>query len=350
MGKKPKGKPGDGPGFLARIVELRADVERFLAGESRKRANGNDGIEDKSQDVFTKAVESRDTYNPEAGELRAWTLGIAVNVSRDRDRAKRRYDARFSPEDGEAEVTPAPAASPERIAHWRDVQRRIAKAMEQLPPEFFEVLLLVGIEGRSHQEVAAELGISEALAKKRLERARTFLLEKSGLSRDDLRSFMPFLWLVGDDHASRLERLRKLFGYAHPTGNALGVILGLLLLAPGPERSVAHAGLRYRTPIVATVQEAPQPPDYAYPWLRKPEPDSAVQPATPGRGASCALRSWSIFRASRSSRRATGRSSSLAWFVSTILTGLSRIGYPPSHGAVRSHHCRNSCFRGASPR
>ena len=280
MGKKPKGKPGDGPGFLARLVELRADVERFLAGESRKRANSNDGIEDKSQDVLTKAVESRDNYDPEAGDQRAWTLGIAVNVSRDRDRAKRRYDARFSPEDGEAEVTPAPAASPERIAHWRDVQRRIAKAMEQLPPEFFEVLLLVGIEGRSHQEVAAELGISEALAKKRLERARTFLLEKSGLSRDDLRSFMPFLWLVGEDHASRRdERLRKLFGYVHPTGNALGVIIGLLLVAPGPERPVAHTGLNYRMPIMAAVREAPQPAQPAAP--PEPVPASAVEPSKP---------------------------------------------------------------------
>ncbi|MDI1447237.1 RNA polymerase sigma factor [Polyangium sp. 6x1] len=278
MGNRSKGKPGDGPGFLARLVELRADVERFLTGESHKRANGNDGVEDKSQDVFATAVESRETYDPKAGDLRGWTLGIAANVSRDRDRAKRRYDARFSPEDGEAESAPAQAASPERIAHWRDVQRKIAVAMEQLPPEFFEVLLRVGIEGRSHQEVAAELGISEALAKKRLERARTFLLEKSGLSRDDLRSFMPFLWLVGEDHASRLERLRKLFGYVHPTGNALGVIIGLLLLTPGPELPVARTGLRYRIPIVAAaVQEAPQPPPLAVP----PEtvPGSAVKPA-----------------------------------------------------------------------
>ncbi|MDI3285326.1 sigma-70 family RNA polymerase sigma factor [Polyangium sp. 15x6] len=270
MGNRPKG-------LLTQLVELRADVERFLAGESRKRANGNDGVEDKSQDVLTTAVESRDNYDPEAGDLRAWTLGIAANVSRDRDRAKRRYDARFSPDDGEAESTPAPTASPERITHWRDVQRKVAKAMEQLPPEFFEVLLLVGIEGRSHQEVAAELGISEALAKKRLERARTFLLKKSGLSRDDLRNFMPFLWLVGEDHALRLERLRKLAGYVHPTGNALGVIIGLLVLAPGPELPIARTGLRYRMPIVAAVQEAPQPTPPAAP--PEPVPGSAVKPA-----------------------------------------------------------------------
>ncbi|WP_170320050.1 RNA polymerase sigma factor [Polyangium spumosum] len=256
---------------------MRADVARFLAGESHKRANSNDGVEDESQDVFTKAVESRENYDPEVGDQRAWTLGIAANVSRDRDRAKRRYDARFSPEDGETEVTPAPTASPERIAHWRDVQRKIAKAMEQLPPEFFEVLLLVGIEGWSHQEAAAELGISEALAKKRLERARTFLLDKSGISRDDLRSFMPFLWLVDEDHAARLERLRKLFGYAHPTGNALGVIIGLLLLAPVPERPMARTGLGYRAPILAAVHEAPEPAPPAAPPETVPAP--AAKPA-----------------------------------------------------------------------
>ncbi|MDI1450780.1 RNA polymerase sigma factor [Polyangium sp. 6x1] len=278
MGHKPKDKPGARSGFLTLLVELRADVQRFLAGESRKRANGNDGIEDRSQDVLAAAVESQENYDPEAGDVRAWTLGIAANVVRERDRAKRRYDARFSPEDGETECTPSPLASPERIAHWRDMQRKIAKAMEQMPPEFFEVLLLVGIEGRSHQEVAEKLGISEALAKKRLERARTYLLKKSGLSRDDLRSFMPFLWLVGEGHASRLERLRKLFGFVHPTGNALGVIIGLLLFAPGPERPLARAGLRYRTPIVATVQEAPQGPNEPRGAPVEPMSDSTVKP------------------------------------------------------------------------
>jgi len=277
MGYKPKVRPA----FLVRLVELRADVERFLARESRKRANGNDGIEDKSQDVLAAAVESQESFDAEAGDLRAWTLGIAANVVREGDRAKRRYDARFSSEDGESESTPAPAASPERIAHWRDVQRKIAKAMEQMPPEFFEVLLLVGIEGRSHQEVAEKLGISEALAKKRLERARTYLLKTSGLSRDDLRSFMPFLWLVGEEHASRLERLRKLLGYVHPTGNALGVIIGLLLLAPGPECPAARTGLRYHVPIVAAMQELPQP----RPPAISPEavPCSPAEPTKPPR-------------------------------------------------------------------
>ncbi|WP_170230024.1 RNA polymerase sigma factor [Polyangium fumosum] len=276
MGHKPKDTPGDRPGFLARLVEVRADIERFLASEGVKRANGNDGIEDKAQSVLTTAVESRDNYDPEAGDLRAWTLGIAANVAHEADRAKRRYDARFSPEDGEAESTPAPTASPERLAHLRDVQRKVAKAMEDMPAEFFQVLMLVGIEGWSHKEVAEELGISEDLAKKRLERGRAFLLKKSGLSRDDLLAFMPLLWPVGEGHASRLERLRNLLGYAHPAGNALGVIIGLLLLAPGPERAVAHAGLRYHMPIVASVQEAPPPP--TTPPVLPAEP-AAVKPA-----------------------------------------------------------------------
>ncbi|TKD03153.1 RNA polymerase sigma factor [Polyangium fumosum] len=277
MAKDPKGKPG--AGFLARLVEVRADIERFLASEGVKRANGNDGVEDKAQNVLTTAVESRNNYDPKAGDLRAWTLGIAANVAREADRAKRRYDARFSPEDGEADSTPAPTASPERLAHLRDVQRKVVKAMEEMPAEFFQVLMLVGFEGWSHKEVAEELGISEDLAKKRLERARAFLLKKSGLSRDDLRAFMPLLWLVGEGHASRLERLRKLLGSAPPAGNALGVIIGLLLLAPGPERAVAHAGLRYRTPIVATVQEAPQQPTTPPVVPAEPVPDSAVKPA-----------------------------------------------------------------------
>ncbi|MBC7915435.1 MAG: sigma-70 family RNA polymerase sigma factor [Pyrinomonadaceae bacterium] len=64
----------------------------------------------------------------------------------------------------------------------KDIMRLIAS----LPASYRIVFNMFAIEGYSHQEIAAELGISEILSRTQLSRARTILKDK--LSRTENRS------------------------------------------------------------------------------------------------------------------------------------------------------------------
>lgn len=268
MEGKKRGLKADTPtGFVARLIALRQDVERFLGSESRRRANGNDGIEEQTQRVLATAIEKEGAFDESSGELRKWTLGIAANVAREDDRTQRRHDARFSTDDEAITSAACPSSSPERLIHWRDMQRKVLAAMEEMSPVNFDVLLLVGLQGRSHEDAAKELGISVTLTKKRLERARRFLKERTGISDDDFRGVMPLLFLGESEETSRLERWRKAFVETNPGGNGLGaIIIGVVLsTSPPSDVSIAHAGLRaHALPTLAvTAAAAPTVPNDA---------------------------------------------------------------------------------------
>jgi RNA polymerase sigma-70 factor (ECF subfamily) len=63
--------------------------------------------------------------------------------------------------------------------------RRILGAIESLPDDEREVFDLVGIQGLTHPETAAMLGISQKTVQRRLNRARLLLAERLGDLRPD---------------------------------------------------------------------------------------------------------------------------------------------------------------------
>jgi RNA polymerase sigma-70 factor (ECF subfamily) len=67
---------------------------------------------------------------------------------------------------------------PEEVALNRRLRRRLAEALQALPPSHRVVVFLREVEGLTTREVAGVLGISEANVKTRLHRARVFLRDK----------------------------------------------------------------------------------------------------------------------------------------------------------------------------
>lgn len=67
---------------------------------------------------------------------------------------------------------------PEETVLNRRLRRRLAEALQALPPSHRVVVFLREVEGLSTREVAGVVGISEANVKTRLHRARVFLREK----------------------------------------------------------------------------------------------------------------------------------------------------------------------------
>ena len=132
--------------------------------------------EDVTQQVFVSAWNSRERYDPDKAPLPAWLIGIARHKVLDRRRATDRL--------------PTPVATlQEHSSDPTDIdlvadRLLVAEALARLPEEQRHALELAFFEGRSHQEVAARLGLPLGTAKSHirrgLERLRRSLPEGGG--------------------------------------------------------------------------------------------------------------------------------------------------------------------------
>ena len=133
---------------------------------------------DVAQDVFLAAWRDlRTLRNPSSflPWLRQITRNRAHHSLRTRVRASRREDDAVSDATLEAVADPRPTAADALVA--AEDARALADALQLLPNETREIVLLYYREERSAKQVAALLDLSEDVVKKRLSRARSSLRE-----------------------------------------------------------------------------------------------------------------------------------------------------------------------------
>jgi RNA polymerase sigma factor (sigma-70 family) len=94
----------------------------------------------------------------------AWLHGVAVRVARKARAAAVRRERR------EAELPPAGAVEPD--PSWAEVREVVHDALAALPDHYRAPLVACYLRGLTHDDTAAELGLSKAALKKRLERGR----------------------------------------------------------------------------------------------------------------------------------------------------------------------------------
>jgi RNA polymerase sigma-70 factor, ECF subfamily len=103
--------------------------------------------------------------------LRPWIARIATNVSIDTIRARDRRPEIDDAEMGEHDA-PDPEEGPE-AAYERLIERDLViSVLEELPDTHRTALVLRELEGRSHKEIGAAMGISSAQAKALIHRAK----------------------------------------------------------------------------------------------------------------------------------------------------------------------------------
>lgn len=115
------------------------------------------------QDAWMRAADRLGTFRGDA-QFRTWLTGIALNCYREWRRASRASDAMV-------DADPAELPVPDRITnggHAIDV----AEIVSALPPHYREVLVLHDVEGFTHEDIAAALGVEPGTSKSRLSRAR----------------------------------------------------------------------------------------------------------------------------------------------------------------------------------
>ena len=125
--------------------------------------------EDAVQDAFLRAHRAFARFRGSDG--RAWLLTIVRNTCYSRLRAHRREG---TPEffDDEAHSVSDTHADTNAIA-WRETKSALLQqALEQLPPEFREVIVLHELEGLAYRDIATVAEIPIGTVMSRLARAR----------------------------------------------------------------------------------------------------------------------------------------------------------------------------------
>ncbi|SFC49335.1 RNA polymerase sigma-70 factor, ECF subfamily [Polaromonas sp. OV174] len=134
----------------------------------RRYARGLTADRDRADDLVQDTLErswSHFSMWQKRGEIRAWMFGIMHNAFVDRLRSQR-----SRPEDGAGDALPE---LPERATQADRLEvRDLDRLLQRLPNEQREVLLLVGVEEFSYQEVASTLGVPVGTVMSRLSRAR----------------------------------------------------------------------------------------------------------------------------------------------------------------------------------
>jgi len=144
-------------------------VERY-AGVARRVARavlGNpEDADDAAQDAMLSALVKLDQYDPRR-PFGPWLLRIVANAATDRRR--RRTVRRVEPLD--AALT-AGGPRPDTTAERQALGERLRQALAELPERRRVAVVLFDVEGYSHAEIAAVLGIPEGTVRSEVFHAR----------------------------------------------------------------------------------------------------------------------------------------------------------------------------------
>jgi len=135
-------------------------------------------IEDAMQDTYFAALKHVDQFEGRA-QFGTWLLKIGINEARARLRRRGRLVALDDlPEVGRAPSTMAeqnPVRTPEQQAGSHEIIGLVEAAIDRLPDDYRQVLVLRMVDALDTAETAEVLGLGEAAVRQRLHRARQML-------------------------------------------------------------------------------------------------------------------------------------------------------------------------------
>jgi len=147
------------------------NLARWLARDERD-------AEDVVQEACLRAFKFFDSFH--GGNARAWLLAIVRNTYYTwlgKNRAQM-LNVPFDEEtlaDGDGAATPADE-SVERALQQEDSRRLVNRALDRLPAEFREIIVLRELEDMSYKEIATITDVPLGTVMSRLARARKMLL------------------------------------------------------------------------------------------------------------------------------------------------------------------------------
>ena len=153
---------GDMAAFEALYARHRGPLYRFLQRNLRNQALA----EEMFQDVWQRVIAARGTWKPEAA-FSTWLFRIAHNRLNDHWRAQRHRPV--APDDAELRTTRVPDPhTPERTLSEFEQRRHLQLALDALPDEQREVLLLRLEQELTLEQIGEVTGVGRETVKSRL--------------------------------------------------------------------------------------------------------------------------------------------------------------------------------------
>jgi RNA polymerase sigma-70 factor (ECF subfamily) len=168
------------PDFLTEMERCIPSLRRYARALMRDRERADDLV----QDCLERAISRRRLWRP-SGSLRAWLFTILHNLHANEMRRQSTQPGMVPVDEIDFQLS-RPAEQTDGL-----VMRDLGAALDRLPAEQREVLLLVALEGMSYAEVAAVQDVPIGTIMSRLSRAR----ERLGM-------------LLDGDPASRIRRIK----------------------------------------------------------------------------------------------------------------------------------------------
>jgi RNA polymerase sigma-70 factor (ECF subfamily) len=159
----------DLPALDVLMLRWQGPLLGFLHRQLRNEADARD----LTQETFVRVYQHRTRYRPGA-RFSTWLFQIALNLARDHARktTRRRTDSlETAPPTNLAD----PGTAPDAVTCQSEEHAAVRAALDQLPAELREVLLLAEYEHLPHTEIAALVGATTKAVESRLARARAKL-------------------------------------------------------------------------------------------------------------------------------------------------------------------------------
>ena len=167
---------GDSEAFGVLVRRHQQRIHRLAVHMLRDRAEA----EDIAQETFIRAYQALKRFDGRS-EPYTWFYRITINLSLNRIRSRKTARATQDTEDPRLEGLLADkrpeAADPGTSAQRRELYRTLCAGIDQLSDTLRTTLILVCIDGRSHEDVAAILGAPEGTIAWRIHEARRKLKE-----------------------------------------------------------------------------------------------------------------------------------------------------------------------------
>ena len=166
-----RAQAGDRAAFDDLVRRYRARIYALTLHLTGSRSEADDI----TQDVFTRAYQQLHTFAGRS-EFFTWLYRIAVNRSLNarRDTARRRTSGLDDPR-VQAAVAVDAYGDPRRAAELSQTYARLVTALDRLSPTLRSTVVLVSLQGLSHDEAAAVLGCPSGTVAWRIHEARNQL-------------------------------------------------------------------------------------------------------------------------------------------------------------------------------
>lgn len=163
---------GDTNAFEALVIENQRQVYTLAL----KMTGNEEDAYDISQDAFVKAYRSLPKFRGDS-KFSVWLYRLTSNLCLDFLRSRKRRAAvstsytNDEDEDRELEI-PDERFSPETVLEKNELRLSVNAAMEALPEDYRQILILREINGLSYDEIAEVLSLELGTVKSRIFRAR----------------------------------------------------------------------------------------------------------------------------------------------------------------------------------